>query len=53
MKLSPFPGVSLDVFNNKHFSLILVSYREEGGGMERGMERGLVEGKVVFAYITY
>lgn len=24
MKLSPFPGVSLDVFNNKHFSPIFI-----------------------------
>lgn len=29
MKLSLFPGVSLDVFNNKHFSQIFISHSEE------------------------
>lgn len=29
MKLSLFPGVSLDIFNNKHFSQIFISHSEE------------------------
>lgn len=41
MKLSPFPGVSPDIFNNKHFSPIFVSHRKGGGtGEQVGGEGG-------------
>lgn len=45
MKLSPFPGVSPDIFNNKHFSPIFVSHRKG----EKQANR-LVEGGRVWCY---
>lgn len=53
MKLSPFPGVSPDVFNNKHFSPIFISHRERGGETVNGVVLVVVvvEGRTVWLFV--